>query len=366
MNKIFGLLSFATILLMASCSSDSDLMTNTGDDNTVKALPSTSVELKAMSDNITMQTLSTKTTAAAVATNTEETHFYIRIDNRIPGIVSTYPSSEYYPQTAGGGCVKTLKNKGLIDSDANYKRKDDAVSKYIFSTNGTATQKAIVEEPTLADILSANSTPITDINPAEVKVIWYVVKKQNDGWHVDGVLTTPDVKDVTDIPGIGDDINNDYNDYTNDSTVTGNVEVDIHQQEHKDWDEIKTSIHIRADIDTVAVTIPIANVNQAEADDFAIRTYGAYYTLENYSYPLNVVVEHNDTCIKIKVSDIPDGLIAALKAAGGDGLTIEVHSYAKDLTKESIYEAVKASTVEVGKNLPEELLVHRTSAYYDE
>src|SRR5574344_1551486 len=161
MKKLFGLLSLATILLMASCSSDSDLIANTGDNNNATTLPSTSVEAKAMTDNITLQTLSTKTAAAAATTNTEETHFYIRIDNRIPGIVSTYPSNEYYPQTANGGCVKVSKNKGLVDSDADYNKKDNAVLKYIFSTNGTATQKAIVEEPTLADILSANSTPIT-------------------------------------------------------------------------------------------------------------------------------------------------------------------------------------------------------------
>ena len=51
----------------------------------------------------------------------------------------------------------------------------------------------------------------------------------------------------------------------------GEIEVDIHQQEHKDWNEIKTSVHLR-DTVNVRILIPIPSEFVAIPDDFDIRS----------------------------------------------------------------------------------------------
>lgn len=115
----------------------------------------------------------------------------------------------------------------------------------------------------------------------------------------------------------------------------GSVEFDIHQQEHQDWNEIKTSIHIR---DTVncRVLIPIPQDLQAEPDDFAIRLADKYeyickkIEIDNHEYTVNFSVGHIKEGIEITVGTA--GCPNAMKAARevfGDGLTFEVHTYVK-------------------------------------
>lgn len=118
----------------------------------------------------------------------------------------------------------------------------------------------------------------------------------------------------------------------------GEVEFDIHQQEHKDWNEIKTSIHVR-DTAAVHVFLPIPEESQAVADDFDIRTGNVYQYVENieakfefagkeFSFP--VEINHTATGIDILIDCTTADAKEALKLARGvfdDGITFEIHSY---------------------------------------
>lgn len=118
----------------------------------------------------------------------------------------------------------------------------------------------------------------------------------------------------------------------------GEVEFDIHQQEHKDWNEIKTSIHVR-DTAAVHVFLPIPIESQAVADDFDIRTGDAYKYVENFEakfefagqeFTFPVEINHTATGIDILIDCTTAEAKEALKLARGvfdDGITFEIHSY---------------------------------------
>lgn len=143
----------------------------------------------------------------------------------------------------------------------------------------------------------------------------------------------------------------------------GEVEFDIHQQEHKDWNEIKTSIHVR-DTAAVHVFLPIPEESQAVADDFDIRTGDAYKYVEHksgenkyvekfeakfefagkkFSFP--VEINHTATGIDILIDCTTADAKEALKLARGvfdDGITFEIHSYVNpDVATEQIWNWLK-------------------------
>lgn len=133
----------------------------------------------------------------------------------------------------------------------------------------------------------------------------------------------------------------------------GEVEFDIHQQEHKDWNEIKTSIHVR-DTAAVHVFLPIPIESQAVSDDFDIRTGNVYQYVENieakfefagkeFSFP--VEINHTATGIDILIDCTTADAKEALKLARGvfdDGITFEIHSYVNpDVSTEQIWNWLK-------------------------
>lgn len=143
----------------------------------------------------------------------------------------------------------------------------------------------------------------------------------------------------------------------------GEVEFDIHQQEHKDWNEIKTSIHVR-DTAAVHVFLPIPIESQAVSDDFDIRTGDAYKSGENksgenkyvekfeakfefagkeFSFP--VEINHTATGIDILIDCTTAEAKEALKLARGvfdDGITFEIHNYVNpDVATEQIWNWLK-------------------------
>lgn len=143
----------------------------------------------------------------------------------------------------------------------------------------------------------------------------------------------------------------------------GEVEFDIHQQEHKDWNEIKTSIHVR-DTAAVHVFLPIPQESQAVADDFDIRTGDAYKYVEHksgenkyvekfeakfefagkeFSFP--VEINHTATGIDILIDCTTADAKEALKLARGvfdDGITFEIHNYVNpDVATEQIWNWLK-------------------------
>ena len=133
----------------------------------------------------------------------------------------------------------------------------------------------------------------------------------------------------------------------------GEVEFDIHQQEHKDWNEIKTSIHVR-DTAAVHVFLPIPMESQAVADDFDIRTGNVYQYVESFEakfefagkeFSFPVEINHTDTGIDILIDCTTAEAKEALKLARGvfdDGITFEIHSYVNpDVATEQIWNWLK-------------------------
>lgn len=133
----------------------------------------------------------------------------------------------------------------------------------------------------------------------------------------------------------------------------GEVEFDIHQQEHKEWNEIKTSIHVR-DTAAVHVFLPIPIESQAVSDDFDIRTGNVYQYVENieakfefagkeFSFP--VEINHTATGIDILIDCTTADAKEALKLARGvfdDGITFEIHSYVNpNVSTEQIWNWLK-------------------------
>jgi len=165
-------------------------------------------------------------------------------------------------------------------------------------------------------------------------VLWYVVKEvgRKNGWHVNGVIVNFEDENYV----APNKSNIPYND-------PNNVEIDIHQQIHQDWNEIKTSIHVRADVETIKINIPLNQADVIEKDDFAIRVFDFNYK----EYNLTHTVTHDQNGITIEISNIPAELIQELKQNFHDGLTIEIHSYC---TTEDIWEQLsKSSVVKLGK-----------------
>lgn len=133
----------------------------------------------------------------------------------------------------------------------------------------------------------------------------------------------------------------------------GEVEFDIHQQEHKDWNEIKTSIHLR-DTAAVHVFLPIPMESQAVADDFDIRTGNVYQYVESFEakfefagkeFSFPVAINHTATGIDILIDCTTAEAKEALKLARGvfdDGITFEIHSYVNpDVATEQIWNWLK-------------------------
>lgn len=133
----------------------------------------------------------------------------------------------------------------------------------------------------------------------------------------------------------------------------GEVEFDIHQQEHKDWNEIKTSIHVR-DTAAVHVFLPIPEESQAVADDFDIRTGNVYQYVESFEakfefagkeFSFPVEINHTATGIDILIDCTTADAKEALKLARGvfdDGITFEIHNYVNpDVATEQIWNWLK-------------------------
>ncbi|MBO4486812.1 MAG: hypothetical protein J5729_00390 [Bacteroidaceae bacterium] len=391
MKKVFYLIIAAvTVLFTAACSSDSSF-----DEPTPSPAPSptntpkTTVQLGvSKSGSVGLFLLEEDITEEDV----EEinTKFSIRIDNRIPTTESggnSFNAKEYITITDENNQMFF----GTLRGDADYKdpttpprenssQKGHDVLKYIYSSDGSKVQDALLEQPTFeqvkACLLKNNKAKNLKLNDPDVKlkIIWYVAKMQNEVvwygrnyWHVDGILTFESTKDIDEIPN-GPTGEEEYMEDDKDPDPVwkdGEVEVDIHQQNHDEkWNEIKTAIHIRDAVD-VTVEIPISEVYQSEADDFRIRVWTAYYKIGNDTYPITVEAIHNSTSIVINVKGVTEEILQhARENSDGDGITVEVNSYYKGLTDLEAWQLLKGSTVST--NAKTTLRGQITSAFFTE
>lgn len=294
----------------------------------------------------------------------ETARFSIRSDGKFPGYIDQ-SSTKYYGRPAG----KQGNNRGRVSGIYNYGRYNDrdydyyennkktgqniGLFRYLYDENGMKTQLAILEAPSVLDILSdeaydlevaisknqnvsKNQKTLNDVNSLIEKgeeylnrhTLWYVVKEvaKKSAWHVNGVIVDYEVPL-----------------YTVNTNIPDNVEVDIHQQIHSDWNEIKTSVHIRTACESVKINIPLSYNDIIEKDDFDIRVFNFYYK----EYEISNKITHNNDGITIEINNIPEDIIKELKDNYGDGLTVEIHSYC---TKNDIWEQLsKSCVVETGK-----------------
>lgn len=285
-----------------------------------------------------------------------QVYYYIRIDGNIPGEDETnLPAKAYFPQTSTRKSAMTTLNSGTVLSYVDWK--SGKFPQYIYSKDGSSVQSIIVDEPTLEDLVNADKGPGNDFSgylkhKEDLHFLWYICKRQDADkcWHIDGILTTKDRKNIADTD-YGAEIMENYKTMTDDEgsvVKTDNVEFDVHQQEHKDWKEIKTSIHIRAAVDS-KIIIPVPQEYQAQADDFAIRA-GVQYEYINKtielggkSYSFEFEIEHAQEGIVItaKAKDNAEALKAAMDLYG-DGVTFEVHTYAvNDITDDQLWAYLK-------------------------
>ncbi|MBO4839520.1 MAG: hypothetical protein J5524_00260 [Bacteroidaceae bacterium] len=294
----------------------------------------------------------------------ESARFSIRADGTIPDFYDK-SSALYYGRPAGKSGV-TSRNIGKVSSDFMYSHYNDrdydyykvdtktgnniGLFRYVYDIKGLETQPAILEAPSVVEILAdekddleaaiaagknvaKNTANLEKVNELLAKgaeyldshVLWYVVKEvaSQYRWHVNGVIRDVETPEYVIDP------------------IPSDVEVDVHQQQHTDWFEIKTSIHVRADVESVKVNLPLKEEDILEADDFNVRIFD--YDFE--SYQIKHTITHNANGITIEISGIPASLIEQLRAEKGDGITIEVHSYCK----KDVWEDLKNSRVKTGK-----------------
>lgn len=309
-------------------------------------------------------------------------YYYIRIDGNIPGSSDVHhPAKDYFPRTKAGKTMVCDLNHGYVTANVDWKQ-CAKFSKYIYSTDGSAVESIILEQPTIEELLAADEYPTDDFkgyidHKDELHFLWYACKKQDADhvWHIDGVLTTKERTDISETD-YGTEIKqkNEQNGMTPDKgnvVRQASVEVDVHQQEHKDWNEIKTSIHMR-DTTQVEVFLPIGY--EELADDFDIRSGRDYaYITElkdskiqigDAEYKLQVSITHEQDGIRILVKPNREALIAA-RQRYDDGITFEVHSYVTSgITTEAIWQRLKGTKCTTTPYTT--IFGQITSAYYPE
>ena len=311
----------------------------------------------------------------------ESARFTIRADGKIQDFTNKN-AGDYYGRSGNvsgnnRGKLSSLYPYGHYnDRDLDYYKKDKKTGenigwfRYVYDPNGLKTQLAIIEAPSVVDILTdvkedltkeidagknvnKNTKKLDQINGwlekgaeyLDSHVLWYVAKEvgMQYGWHVNGVITDEEVPDYRLDPN---------------QKIPDNVEIDIHQQDHYDWNEIKTSIHIRTDCESLSLNLPLDYESIVEQDNFEMKVFDYNYK----DYVISHEILHNEDGITIRISGIPAELINELKSRFGDGLTIEIHSYC---TSSDYWDQLKESCVlKTGK--PCSVIGQITSAFNDE
>lgn len=203
--------------------------------------------------------------------------------------------------------------------------------------------------------------------PLKTQSMSYQVISNNQSWTIIGMedisLTKPGCdKDFNDVvfalnPSpkmIAKDDNGNEEIVIPEGNYTGEVEFDIHHQKHNEWEEIKTSIHLRDTVDA-KVFIPIPGEYQCDPDDFAIRIsqpdniyYREKVKVGAEWYDVTYSIEHKDNGIEIfiKGSELNE-VLRKSREIYNDGITLEVHSYViGGVREEDIWNWISQSTHE--------------------
>lgn len=366
MKKLLFLI--CTTLLMISCGSDDSL--SGGDvilpkttevkfessfvDNGECSIARSGTFSSALVSNVNMNALAEPGYKIPNENGQHNVFFYIRIDGSVPGVGDDCNVDKYFPRDNSKKSPTTINNHGFVndslDNDGHVIawKKNKSFDKYLFTDPdgmGENINKIISDVPTIAELVAANTKKGDDLSylipiQDDLHIIWYKCKQQVEGWHIDGILTTKDRESIN-VTDFIEDIkkSNPDEEIYEPKDLPGNIEVDVHEQVHKDWNEIKTTIHIRDTVNT-KVILPIDNEYLIDQDDFLIRTYEAYYTIDNVKYPIDVIIAHNDKDLTIDVT----GITATILEDASE-ITIEVHSYYTGITHDILYEKLKGVVV---------------------
>ena len=377
-----GFLLASLVVLFANCSNEYNLPTNEADVQTSN-LPETRVFIQGKMINGPL-TKGSLTWPYVSEEGWETARFSLRADNTDPGYTD-YSSSLYFGRRPGvdgkyrGKIITAYPYGHYNDRDLDYTLRDKKTGKniglfrYVYDPEGLTTQNAILEAPLVVDILAdevedlekeiaanrnvaKNTANLAKVNALldlgsdylESHILWYVVKEvgMKNGWHVNGIISDEPV-------GKPD-------------KVADNVEVDIHQQEHVDWNEIKTSVHVRTDAQSVKINIPLNFDDIVESDDFNIRIFQDYFSSDDPALTgATVTITHDENGITIDITNIDYEAIKGYKTSFGDGLTVEIHSYCTNDDQEEIWKMVQKSVV-VSTGKPCTVVGQITNAFNDE
>lgn len=376
--------------VMASCSNNDDVAETTPDASWLAGAPSTTVYVGA--DNRgDLQEVAAKTRATnPLAPVANVSYFNLKVDPRLG--YNTLPSTFY----------SVVKN-GMVYTDCPFLTTENTpmVGKYLLSTNGTGLRTLIAAgDTTTTSVLRVLNKPrnkkiSSTVVDSNIHVIWYFAKYMDSGrgkgWHIDGLLT-----DKTDIKAACeacvdegfapitfgesdgteqlsyDEVIARYKTIYNIKPIDKTLGVDIHQQEHSNWGEIKTSIHLN-EAKNVTITLPVGKEYTVEGQDMGevVKEYGKLYDVQTYNENIgsevSVKTERLDDKVVITVSGVSDELLKALERRYNSGITVEVHTFytlndkSGNDCKPSVWAALKQSTVSYEGNVRGQI----TSAFND-
>ena len=342
-------LASVAIGALTACSSSDDQSAEPGaTSNWLANAPGTEVYVGVEAlNNLESASATTRAMVNPLAPTVKVTYFNVKVD---PRLGYTLKPNTYTPGVLDG----------MLYTDCPFITINNGNDKsYLLSTDGSAMRCLIAAGDTTTANVIANVEKkykrTGRISPTVVEdkihVVWYLAKDMNNGWHIDGLLTDKeDVKSACEAARdegfqeitfgengsqltyeqLMDFLPVDYKVKPIDKTL----EVDINQQEHNTWGEIKTSIHIKEAKD-VKVYLPISkdytveNADTNEVAKYFTKTYEVQNYNETIGSDIKVNVERNATGVTIAVSGVTEELLKALERRYNDGLTVEVHTFYK-------------------------------------
>lgn len=368
LHKLFAL--FAAVAAFTACSNSEEA--NGTDDSSLANAPQTEVYMGVDVLNNYQKVNAVTRAANPLSPTADVKYFNVKVDPRLGFNVA--PNK--YVIVMNNGKVYTDCPYITINKDKNYD--------YLLSTNGSGLRTLIAAgDTTTATIVKKLTSWCGRTNPVSptvveknIRVIWYLAKSMENGWHVDGLLTDKDdIKAACDACkdegfqeitfGENDgkmqltyqQLADYYPAIYNIKPIDPTLLVDIHQQKHSSWGEIKTSLHIKEAKD-VKVFLPVGIDYTVEGVESAalVRYFEKYFEVQDYDAAiganLKLTVERQSAGITINVTGVTKELLKALERRYNDGLTIEIHSYYKLSDKEGesdyiapVWSALKNSTV---------------------
>lgn len=385
LHKLFVL--FAAVAAFTACSSSEEA--NGTDDSSLTNAPQTEVYMGVDVLNNYQKVNAVTRAVNPLSPTADVTYFNVKVDPRLGFNVA--PNK--YVRVMNNGKVYTDCPYITINKDKNYD--------YLLSTNGSGLRTLIAAgDTTTATIVKKLTSWCGRTNPVSptvveknIRVIWYLAKSMENGWHVDGLLTDKDdIKAACDACkdegfqeitfGENDgkmqltyqQLADYYPAIYNIKPIDPTLLVDIHQQKHSSWGEIKTSLHIKEAKD-VKVFLPVGIDYTVEGVESAalVRYFEKYFEVQDYDAAIGanvkLTVERQAAGITINVTGVTKELLKALERRYNDGLTIEIHSYYKLSDKEGesgyiapVWSALKNSTVTYDGNVKYRI----TSAFNNE